>query len=346
MLEATEKGSISIAFARQALRCADRRGADAARLARAAGLSPSMLDSDAARISPQSFATLWLSIAKALDDEFFGLDRRRMKVGTYAVLCRMSVRCRTLGEALRQIVDFLGVILDDTRLRLSVEDDEARLMLVDVPGRPVADAQERAFAHETLFVLVNGLTCWLIGRRIEIREACFAYAEPAHAREYLSIFCPELRFNAAASSIAFPALHLKAAVAQTERSARQFLRAAPAAFLLKYRNEASAVSRLRRLLRDTAPDDWPPFDRIAAQLGVSASGLRRELEREGTPFLAIKDAMRRDRAIDYLAHSRLGIGDIAAALGYAEPSAFHRAFKKWTGVSPGDYREHRTAAVR
>lgn len=349
MPEATEKGSIAIAFARQALRCAARHGHDADRLARAAGISPGMLSSDAARLSPQSFAALWLSVARVLDDEFFGLDRRRMKVGSYAVLCRMAVRCRTLDEALRQIIDFVHVILDDLGLRLTVGATEARLELVEAPegpGAPERSAQDRAFAHETLFVLVNGLMSWLIGRRIEIRQAAFAYAAPAHSREYRSIFCPTLQFDAGASSITFPALYLKAPVVQTERSARQFLRAAPASFLLKYRNDSGLVTRVRRLLRNTAPDAWPSFDRIAGQLGVSASQLRRELEREGTPFLAIKDAVRRDLAIHHLAHSRLAVGEIAEALGYAEPSAFHRAFKKWTGVSPGDYREAHAAGTR
>lgn len=335
----SEKGSIAISFARQALRCASRHGRDAEHLARAAGILPSMLASDHVRISPQSFASLWLSVARALDDEFFGLDRRRMKVGSYAVLCRAAIRCSTLAEALRQIADIINIILDDIALQLTVTGDEAQLTLVEAPDRPAADLLDRAFAHETLFMLVNGLACWLIGRRIEILKARFAYAEPAHSREYHLIFCAKLSFDAAATVISFPALHLKAAVVQNERSARQFLRAAPAAFLLRYRNDSSPVARVRRLLRDNSPGDWPSFERVAEQLGLSVSTLRRALEQEGAPFLAIKDSIRRDRAIHYLTHSRLGMSDIAAELGYAEPSAFHRAFKKWTGVSPGDYRD-------
>lgn len=335
----SEHGSIAISFARQALRCASRRGNDADLLARAAGISPSMLASDHVRISPQSFASLWLLVARALDDEFFGLDRRRMKVGSYAVLCRAAMRCPTLADSLRQIIDIINVILDDFSLQLSVTGDEAHLTVVDARDLPLLDPLDRPFAHETLFVLVNGLACWLIGRRIEILGASFAYAEPSHGREYRLIFCTNLSFDAVATVIRFPAQHLKAAVVRSERSAREFLRVAPAIFLLKYRNDSSPAARVRRLLRDSSPRDWPSFEHIAQQLGLSVSTLRRALEQEGTPFLAIKDGIRRDRAIHYLTHSGLGMSDIATELGYAEPSAFHRAFKKWTGVSPGDYRD-------
>lgn len=344
MAKDSERGSIAISFARQALRCASRQGHDGERLARAAGISPSMLASDHVRISPQSFASLWLSVARVLDDEFFGLDRRRMKVGSYAVLCRAALRCTTLAAALRQIIDIVNVMLDDIALQLTVSGDDAQLTLVDTLHRPLLDPRDRPFAHETLFVLVNGLACWLIGRRIEILAARFAYPEPEHGREYRLIFCTHLSFDAAATVIRFPSLYLKASVVRSERSAREFLRAAPATFLLKYRNDGSPAARVRRLLRDSPPGSWPSFECLAGQLGLSVSTLRRALEQEGMPYLAIKDSLRRDRAIHFLTHTSLGMSDIATELGYAEPSAFHRAFKKWTGVSPGDYRDSRPKA--
>jgi AraC-like DNA-binding protein len=72
--------------------------------------------------------------------------------------------------------------------------------------------------------------------------------------------------------------------------------------------------------------------------------LRRRLDEEGQSFQSIKDQLRRDLAINYLKHSSKSVTEIAIDLGFAEQSAFHRAFKKWTGMRPGEYRSHTGSA--
>ncbi|HEX8886167.1 MAG TPA: helix-turn-helix transcriptional regulator, partial [Noviherbaspirillum sp.] len=71
----------------------------------------------------------------------------------------------------------------------------------------------------------------------------------------------------------------------------------------------------------------------------------RRLQDEGQGFQAIKDDLRRDIAIEYLARPDLTLIEIANLLGFSEPSTFHRAFKKWTGVAPGEYRLTRLQAA-
>jgi hypothetical protein len=75
----------------------------------------------------------------------------------------------------------------------------------------------------------------------------------------------------------------------------------------------------------------PDFEVLAASLHTTASTLRRHLEQEGQTYQSIKDDLRRDLAVDYLCNSPSSVADIAHALGFAEHSAFHRAFRKWTG---------------
>jgi AraC-like DNA-binding protein len=82
----------------------------------------------------------------------------------------------------------------------------------------------------------------------------------------------------------------------------------------------------------------PDFEVLARELHTASATLRRRLHEEGESYQSIKDQLRRDLAITYLSHSDRSVMDIALELGFAEPSAFHRAFKKWTGASPGHYR--------
>ena len=125
---------------------------------------------------------------------------------------------------------------------------------------------------------------------------------------------------------------------QNERTMKVFLRSAPANFLVKYRNSDGLVARIRRQLRHIPPDTWPDFETLAQQLHSSVSTLRRHLLDEGQSYQSIKDDLRRDLAISQLCHSEKSVLDIALDLGFAEASAFHRAFKKWTGARPGEYR--------
>ncbi|WP_282347555.1 AraC family transcriptional regulator [Pseudomonas sp. PS01301] len=86
------------------------------------------------------------------------------------------------------------------------------------------------------------------------------------------------------------------------------------------------------------PESWPEFDRLAKSLGTSSSTLQRRLQSEGLSYQRLKDDLRRDMAIHLLGREELTVNDVALQAGFQDASAFHRAFKKWTGVSPGFYR--------
>ncbi|MNL65735.1 HTH-type transcriptional regulator VirS [compost metagenome] len=107
---------------------------------------------------------------------------------------------------------------------------------------------------------------------------------------------------------------------------------------MKYRNDDSISAQIRRHLRGLSPDKWPERDDLALVLRMSNSTLQRRLQAEGTHYQNLKDDLRRDMAIDLLSRGDMTVTDVAAETGFQETSAFHRAFKKWTGVNPGAYR--------
>lgn len=82
---------------------------------------------------------------------------------------------------------------------------------------------------------------------------------------------------------------------------------------------------------------------MAARLHVAEATLRRKLHQEGHAYQSIKDTLRRDLAFEALADPARTIADVAAATGFAEPSAFYRAFRKWSGRSPAEFREEALA---
>jgi AraC-like DNA-binding protein len=329
-----EPGTIAICFVAAALQSVRARDLNADELLANVGLSSSLLQMPQARVSAKHYGALWRTIALALDDEFFGQDSRRMKAGSFAMLCHSVLGCKTLGQALDRSLRFYGLILDDISGSLMRDAKEARIVLHErVPG-----AAQRVFAHELLLLLLYGVSCWLVGRRIPILRTEFSYAEPVHSAEYRLMFCADLSFNRPNTAIAFDASYLGLPVVQNEQSLKEFLRTAPESILLKYKNGSSLSARVRRRLRQFLPGEVPDFEGLADELNMTPATMRRRLHEEGESYQSIKDQLRRDLAISYLSHSSRSVMDIALELGFSERSAFHRAFRKWTGASPGEFR--------
>lgn len=330
-----EKGSISIYFVRSALEPIIERGLDATALLRHAGISPTLVQSPQGRVTAQHFSALWLGVASILDDELFGQDSRRMKVGSFELLCQTLIHCDTLNGALQRMARGFNLILDDFHCSIRVDGRHAHLTI-----QPASKGRAPGvFGYETLLMMQHGLACWLVGRRIPILAAAFAYPEPSRSAEYARMYSEKLRFNEPATALTFERSYLDLPVIQNEKTLLEFIRAAPANIVLKYKNSAGLSAQIRRRLRTAARTEWPDFDAFAESLHMTPSTLRRRLEDEGQSFQSIKDQLRRDMAIEYLCHTGKSVMDISTELGFSEASAFHRAFKKWTGACPGEYRQ-------
>jgi AraC-like DNA-binding protein len=331
---AMETSTISNVFVRSAVAALRSDPVRIARVFAAAGLSTELLEASHARVPAERFSALWLAVAQELDDEFLGLDSRRMKLGTFGVLCRGLMHAGRLERALQQCLRGFATVFDDIAAELSVANNEARLRIAN---RGV-DPARRVFATELFLVILHGVICWLAGRRIPFARATFDFAEPAHSVEYHVMFCSDLHFEAPYTEVSFDARYLACPLVQDEAGLKRFLRDAPQSVFMKYKNTDGWAARVRRRLRKSNGANWPTLEALAVELHVTTSTLRRRLEGEGLTYRELKDGLRRDKAIDLLCGTNLSIEAIASDLGYQEVSAFYRAFRHWTGTRPGCYR--------
>lgn len=300
---------------------------------RAVGIDPGVLGQAQARVPAKAFAQLWLALIQRLDDEFFRLDSHGMPLGSFALICRGLIQEPNLEKALRQCMGNFGLFLRDLRGSLTVRAGRATISV----HSSIADPLTRVYAEETYLVLVVGLLCWLAGRRLAIDRTELAVARPAQEDDLL-LWGPDLRLGSGRTEVEFDSAYLRLPVVQDLGSLKTFLRSAPQGLVIRFRNQNGLVAQVYRHLRARRYGQWPTLAALAVQQGVSASTFRRQLEREGRSYQQIKDEVRRAMAFERLREGALSIAEIAEQAGFQEPSAFHRAFKKWTGQSPGSYR--------
>lgn len=327
--------TVPVHFAVEALRHAVRLGIDTDDLLTAAGIPASTLSREHARLTPEQCGLLAQATARALDDELLGCGRQPVPFGTFTMMWLTVIHTADLGAALRRTTDFYALFAGMPAMRLTSDDSSARLELDAGP----ATSELPAFLFElVLFVLHRG-ACWLIGDRIDLTSAEFPFPAPPHWREYDLIFSCPIVFDASQAAITFHREVLQAPVVQDEDSLHAFLRTAPTNLLSQREYQAPVGDKVRQILQNGLRHRLPSPEDVAKRLSMSTRTLRRRLHAEGTPLHQIKEELRRDAAVTSLAKGGESVADLSHRLGFSEASAFQRAFKRWTGMTPGAYRK-------
>jgi AraC-like DNA-binding protein len=329
--------TIAIAQVIQIVQGARRHGLDVDAILQRSGIAPALLDSPLSRVTQGQYAALIIVLRRVMHDELWGLCRHPLKLGSFVQSCRLLVQCRTLGEALHTGFQFYHLMLDDFVPRMSVSQGVVSVRLVSRGERDTA----LAYAERSFCFFSYGLASWLVARRIPLLEVTYPEADAPYTTDAERLFQAPVRYGRCRLGFRFDARWLDLPVVQNTQSLQEFLLQAPASLLVKYRDQSSLTERIRRLLRRHIAAEMPSLEAVGQALAMTPQTLRRRLRDEGQGYQAIKDDLRRDVAIEYLGQPELTLPDIALRLGFSEASTFHRAFKGWTGLSPGVYRQTR-----
>jgi len=327
--------TVAIQQVRHILQGVQHQGRDLAPLLQRAGIPPALLDAPQARVSQTQYALLIRALRRATRDELWGLCAGPLRVGSFGQCAALLVRSRNLHEALKLGFRHYHGLLDDFVPRLLLQGDVARVQIVRrVPANARLDYAQKAF-----LLFAFGLASWLVARRVPLLSV--DYTEPSPRSDSSRVYQAPIRYDEPHIGLRFEARWLELPVVQNPQSLREFLARAPANLLIKYRDPTSVSERIRRLLRRRLDSELPSLEAVGGLMAMTPQTLRRRLREEGHGFQELKDALRRDTAIEYLAQPELTLIDIANRLGFSEASTFHRAFKKWCGVAPGEYRQTR-----
>jgi AraC-like DNA-binding protein len=300
------------------------------------GIAPMLLQESAARVTPDQFSTLYRLLARELDDELPGMFSRPVPGGTLKLLCLSVLDSANLKIALYRMTRFFRIVFDDLRIELAQRDGLVCMAVIPTGSTPPLST----FAQEMLLKVIHGVTSWLAGRNVPLARVDLAYARPEHAAAYAYLYPGPAHFDQAATAFHFEVALLESPIRQNKRTLGEFLSRAPADWLFVSSAERIISHRVREYLEKRLHSPTPIAE-VADALHFSVRTLSRRLDEEGTTFLAIKDELRRDVAIQRLTKTDLPIAVIGAEIGFDDPTTFHRAFRKWTGSTPGAYRPKR-----
>ena len=324
------------AFVQYVMQAYAQRGLSGSVALEKAQIAPNAAGQWPLRVSSLQFERLCAAAMQELDDEALTWFSRPLPWGSYGMLARASLSASTLGMALKRWCRHHSLLTRDITLTVQLHDDEARIVLTE--HRPPGEAGRlREFCHVSVLRNVHGLASWFIDSRIPLRGASFVFDAPLHAEAYDVLFDGPSRFAAAESAIAFDARYLALPIKRDEAAMNQMLQRALPIQVRPYHRDRLLVQRVRQLLQ-TRPQDTHSADDLAALLNTSARSLHRQLREEGATLQNLKDEVRREHAIDLLQRSVKPIKQVAEASGFQNEKSFIRAFKGWTGMTPGEWR--------
>lgn len=300
------------------------------------GIAPVLLEEGSARVTAEQFSTLYRLVARELDDELPGMLSRPARGGAFKLLCLSMLESANLRIAVYRLSRFMRLICDDFSVELTQQGELVRVAMVPAEGAPAITV----FAQEVMLKLIHGVVSWLAGRKMHLARVDFCYSRPEHASVYAFLYPGPANFDQAQTALYFESKDLDAPVRQSKKTLTDFLWRAPADWLFVSFSEHIVSHHVREYLEKHL-DSPTSITEVAKALHFSVRTLFRRLDAEGATFQAIKDELRRDVAIQRLTKTDTPIAVIGAEIGFDDPTTFHRAFKKWTGSTPGAYRPKR-----
>ena len=306
-------------------------GLDPDPIIKGAGLDPHLFEDGANAIPHRALGRLWaLSVAHTQCPHFGLLVGRRATILSLGLVGRLMLHSQTFGDALHSLVANLSVQDRVVVPSLEVEGDTAIFSYaVYQPGTQSADQiTDGAIACATNAIRE------LLGEHWAPAEVLLPRARPANAEPYREYFRAPVRFDQEIAALVFPSRCLEFRIVGADPFLRAMLEERVASLKgEQFRQTTSAACCGCSMANDT----WSA-DGLAGLLDMHRRTLNRRLSAEGTQFRTVANEVRFEIARQLLEDTEVPLGQIAAALGYSEASAFTRAFRRWSGETPSAWR--------
>ncbi|MDX1755162.1 MAG: AraC family transcriptional regulator [Marinobacter sp.] len=307
---------------------------DKTRLEQLLGLSLAQLDGPDQRVPAESYYRLWSYAEQLTGDPAVGLHAgETVDPESMGLVGHVFFNCDTLGDAISQYVR-LHRLINET-IALSFEQTEDQAILTWQPDSP--DHYCRQDMDRTLASAITR-TRHFIFPDFAVEWVELAHPRPEYADEYRRLFGGEVLFGATTTRVGFSSRHLSRPIPRRNPYVYSAVLKQVNTILARWQPQRSFSRKVRRLVAHQMATDRVNADSLAQQCHMSRQTLYRRLKREGVSFHELVEQVRKNKALRYVAGEQYSLGEIAFLLGFSELSAFSRAFKRWTGMAPAQFR--------
>ena len=326
---------IAIQAIRPLLDALPARGVDATSLLAELGLADLALTDPDARLPLTRLDELWDRAAARTGDADLGLHvAESVGAGSFGLVSYLGTASASWGEGLERVLRYFRLLSDGSSYQLTIADDVATVTASqDTP--PAAPVRQRVeFTVSVLFCYARHSIAgdWRAG------DVFFEHPAPADVAEHRRIYGEPPRFDAGRSGFSFSRGLLARPLRTGDPALAALLERFAARQIADLPSPTSVAAALRALWLRTGIAAELTLDAAAHRLNLSPRTLQRRLRAEGTSHHEIADEVRRCLASRMLAQSSLGVAEVAFALGFSDAGTLHRAFKRWTGMTPARYR--------
>ncbi len=337
------ESQVSAAFLRDVLFYASSVGVDSATLCRQAGFAPALLSSPDRKVPGRHGRALWTAAVEATRDPNLGLHvGSAAHPSTLGLLAPVLLNAPTLGSALDKLGRYSRLLIEAIDLRVSPPREGMRRIEFPLVVAEHNYVQEdpRQPMECTIAALVS-IAGQLIGRQLPIDEIYFRHPAPADLHEHARILQAPVRFSRPIDGLRVPAgvvdwpilFSDPSLLARHESNVQDCLRAVG--------DVQDVTRRARQTVAELLRGDTPAVEDVARRMGMSARSLQRALAGERSTYREVVDGVRKDLALWHLRQPNISVAQVALLLGFSEPSAFHRSFKRWPGATPRTFRSER-----
>jgi AraC-like DNA-binding protein len=285
------------------------------------------------RYPAEAFCQLLLRTAEHLDDPLLGLHLgQRIQPSHMGALGYVLLACENLGAALMRIQRYHRLLNDINPIEHDIEGDAVVLRWGVARGRPGALFDEAGITAIVQFARA------LSGMHLLPLAVDFVNPPPSRPKPFHDYYGCAVRWNQPATRLAIPMLSLQVPLQQPDPVLRRLMEAQVDTALACLPEVGDLAEMTRRVVANLARNGMPELEQVAAELRLSPRVFYRRLAAQGLNFRQLRESSLQQMAMSYLLDARLSLADVSQLLGYTEQSAFARAFKRWTKVSPLQWR--------
>lgn len=305
-------------------------------------LDPAMIQSPDAYIPLETYLLIQDEAARYAYDPYFGLHMGEFaEPGSWSILGFLMMNCKTLGEAFQKSARYERIIGNLIEGRIHLHEDQIKVVL-SVPS--FAPQMSRHCFEATLSSTVRMMR-YLTNVHLSPLEVTFTSPEPLSAAEYERVFCCPVHFGRQENSFTIPMSIINTPIKMANPQLLAYFENYAQGILSEIDRQRENTRAVTRIILANLDDEGLSIKKVAAEMSMSVRTLQNRLKEEGIVFSILHRDIRQKLAKKYL-HENYSVEEITYLLGFSEPSVFRKAFKKWAGVTPRQFRKSHSRPAR